>query len=483
MTSNNSYKLNELTESLINSNIIYFGWIRRVRMGASGTMAFIDIYDGTITGELKCVAEKENYKPIIKSKILEFDKLLDSSYLSPGSSVCVKGILVKSPDGTTQNFELKTSQLEVIGEIEDCQTYPIQKSCERNLMALRKLPFMRMRSQLTQSLFRIRSSLLFVIHKFFHENNVVCTDPNILTSSDCEGAGEMFKITPQMFGENPVGLTVSSQLPLEALATGFRDVYTCQKSFRAEKSDTSKHLSEFLHIEYEGYFKTLDTLLEFTEKFIKTCIRETMDIRKAEFNFLKTKQVPLELHRTSDLVNKILDKDFVKLKHRDAVDLIRKLVKDKTQLPDESGKLKKVKVKVWPEYDGDLASDHEKILVTYFDSFVAVTHWPLGIKSFYMKQVDDESGECESFDLLAPSVGELFGGSMREWRYDKLDNEIKKRGMDVSSLQWYLDLRKLGSAPHGGWGLGFDRLLMLITGVSSVRDIVPFPVYWKYCPH
>ena len=145
--------------------------------------------------------------------------------------------------------------------------------------------------------------------------------------------------------------------------------------------------------------------------------------------------------------------------------------------------MKRVKVKEWPEYDGDLASEHEKILVKYFDNFVFVTHWPLKIKSFYMKQCDDESGECESFDLLAPCVGEMFGGSMREWRFDNLNNEIKRRNMDTKPINWYLELRKSGSAPHGGWGLGFDRLLMLITGVPSVRDIVPLPVYYQHCPY
>jgi len=453
-------------------------------MGGSGTLAFIDIYDGTKIGELKGIASIETYKPLdTENPVLKFEQLLDSSFLSPGCTVEVLGKLVKSPEGATQKFELQISKLELIGGIEDCQKYPIQKSCERNLMALRKYPFMRMRSQVTQSLFRIRSSLLYVIHKFFHEHNVVCTDPNILTSSDCEGAGEMFRIAPQMFGEKPVGITVSSQLPLEALINGFRDVYTCQKSFRAEKSDTSKHLAEFLHVEYEGCFKTLDTLLDFTETFIKTCIRETLDIRKEDFDYLDSSQSPTELQGTRTMLTKILDKKFVKIKHREAVDLIRKLVTDKAQLPDDAGVMKRVKVKEWPEYDGDLASEHEKILVKHFEGFVAVTHWPLTIKSFYMKQCDDDSGECESFDILAPSVGELFGGSMREWRFDKLDNEIKKRQMDVESLQWYLDLRKSGSAPHGGWGLGFDRLLMLITGVPSVRDVVPFPVYWKYCPY
>jgi asparaginyl-tRNA synthetase len=486
-----SHTLNQLNnssslEKLYNTAIRFYGWIRRVRVGGGGTMVFIDIYDGSDIGVFMCVASSNKYytNGDNKYEVLSFDDLSDASKLSPGCAVVVDGILVKSPDKTTQKFEHQVYKLQVIGNVEDYQTYPIQKSSEKNFLSLRQMPFMRMKSQLVQSLFRIRSSLLFVIHSFFHEKGIICTDPNIITSSDCEGAGEVFKLSPQIFGKDySVGLTVSSQLPLEALATGLKEVYTCQKSFRAEKSDTSKHLAEFLHIEYEGYFITLDKLLTFTEEFVKFCIKETLRIRSPDFDFLESKFSPSELHGTREMLLNILEKDFIKIKHRDAVDLIRKLVQEKAKLPDDSGKLKRVKVKEWPEYDGDLSSEHEKILVKYYDGFVFVTHWPLKIKSFYMKQCDDESGECESFDLLAPSVGEMFGGSMREWRFDKLDSEIKKRHMDISPIQWYLDLRKSGSAPHGGWGLGFDRMLMLITGVPSVRDVVPFPVYYEHCPY
>ena len=230
---------------------------------------------------------------------------------------------MKSPEGTTQKFELKIDRLQVIGGADDYLTYPIQKSSEKHLMTLRQMPFMRMRTQMVQSLFRIRSTLLFSIHSYFHEKGVVCTDPNILTSSDCEGAGEMFKVTPQMFGsDSSVGLTVSSQLPLEASAMGFKDVYTCQKSFRAEASDTCKHLAEFVHIEYESYFITLENLLDFTEDFVKHCIRETLSIRKEDFDFLESNFSAKELHGTRDMLSILLEKDFIKIKHRDAVDLI-----------------------------------------------------------------------------------------------------------------------------------------------------------------
>ena len=477
---------NDILGKKINLN----GWLKRIRIGGNGDIIFIDIYDGTCIEPLMCLVSKDKYDNSIQIseidnnyKHLCYNEIMQTNIISPGSSISVEGYLVMSPQEASQDFEFNIEKLFLIGNIEDFTKFPIQKSSEKNLLCLRKYPFMRMRSQLIQSLFRIRSSLLFSIHEFFNNEGVICTDPNIITSSDCEGAGEVFKINSDIFTDTKqIGLTVSSQLPLEALAVGFNSVYTCQKSFRAEKSDTSKHLAEFLHIEYESYFITLDDLLDFTENFIKKCLLSTIEKRSDDFNFLDSKFSPPELHGNCNYIRELVSKKFIRITHTEAVNLIRKLVKDKESLPDDSGKIKRVKVKEFPEYDSDLSSEHEKILVTYYNNFVFVTHWPRKIKSVYMKQCDD-SELCESFDLLAPKVGEMFGGSMREWRYDKLYNEIKKRGMDIDPIKWYLDLRKNGSAPHGGWGLGFDRMLMLLTGVSSVRDIVPLPVYYQHCPY
>merc|ERR1711972_994367 len=293
------------------------------------------------------------------------------------------------------------------------------------------------------------------------------------------------------------GLAVSSQLPLEATISGFTKVWTAQKSFRAEKSDTSKHLAEFLHVEYEEAFTTLDDLLAFTEKFVKFLIEYVFKCCKINFDFLHSKLAPDDVRPTRDILLDCVSRPFIRIKHCDAITLIQSLIKDKAVLPDGQGKMKRVKVDEFPTPGADLASEHEAILVQYFGflalpeeiraewiakgkaekevgSFVFVTHWPIAIKSFYMKQCDDGSGECESFDLLAPRVGEMFGGSMREWRYEKLSDEIARRQMDLQPLQWFLDLRKTGSTPHGGWGMGFARLCMLLTGVPSVRDVVPF---------
>jgi len=288
---------------------------------------------------------------------------------------------------------------------------------------------------------------------------------------------------------------------LEATITGFTKVWTAQKSFRAEKSDTSKHLAEFFHVEYEEAFTSLGELMAFTEKFVKFLIEYVYARCAADFDFLGSKLAPDDVRPTRELLRACASHPFARIKHCDAIALIQRLIKDKAVLPDGTGKLKRVKVAEFPTHDSDLASEHEAILVQYFGfmalpeetraewiakgeaqqevgAFVFVTHWPLPIKSFYMKQCDDGSGECESFDLLAPRVGELIGGSMREWRYAKLSAELIRREMDLSPLQWFLDLRQSGSCPHGGWGMGLARLCMLLTGVPSVRDVTPFPVYY-----
>jgi len=282
--------------------------------------------------------------------------------------------------------------------------------------------------------------------------------------------------------QTDVGLTVSSQLPLEAMAMGTGAVYTCQKSFRAEKSDTNKHLAEFLHVEYEQYFLTLEELTSQAERFVKHVIGKVLDVCQPQYRFLSQKHAaPAEFHGHADYLRSLLDKPFVRIKHADAIALMLQDLKDKVQTTNDQGKQVRLKFKVLPKQGEDLGSEHEKYLVKKFGTFVFVTHWPSDIKSFYMKQVGD--GTCESFDLLAPLVGELFGGSMREWRYDVLMERMQAKQMEIGPLQWYVDLRLDGTAPHGGWGMGFDRLVMFLTNVSSVRDIVPYPVYYTHCPY
>ena len=510
-------------DDIIDKLIKFYGFVRRIRK--SKDIIFIDLYDGTTTSILICVVSMEFYqgKDFVETKessldelgedtkyfeTLDFDMLYLAEHISDGCAVVIDGKLVSSLPGKKQDFELQTHRIRIIGSIDDHTKYPISKSSEKHLTVLRQLPFMRVRAPIMQSIFRITSILELQIHEFMVEHDVVKIDPSIITTSDCEGAGETFKVIPHIFSKDstgceiPVGLTVSSQLPLESSICGFSHVYTSQKSFRAEKSDTHKHLAEFLHIEYEGAFMTLKLLLSFTEELVKDVISKTLLRCSKDFDFLESKSAPVDIKSTRELLQELLEKPFIQIKYCDAVDLITRLVADRYLLPDDSGEMKRVKLEKLPIKGEDIGSEHEKLLVKYFGwiscseeeqklklegkkefgSFVFLTHWPLRIKSFYMKQCD-ESDESESFDLLAPRVGELFGCSMREWRYDKLCEEIERRHMDIRPLQWFIDLRKSGSMPHGGWGLGFARLATLITGVPSVRDTVYFPVYYGHCPY
>jgi asparaginyl-tRNA synthetase len=530
-------RLSELSK-YIGQYVRVHGWVYSTR-DQGGALVFVDL-DQDATGPVRLVAHPkcapDEDVPVYGSiqmigetetddeqfyQLLTFDEMRETQHLSIGCSIQVDGLVCQAPDRATQDFELKIIQLRVIGGVADPSKYPIQKTILKKLVSLRSLYHERFRAPLPQRLMITRSEALFAVHEFFHRpvKPVPCCDPSIMTSSDCEGAGEMFVVSPQFFstgaiaamdkiekgekgekgdkGEkttedvdpktdyHKVGLTVSSQLPLEAIAMGTGKVYTCQKSFRAEKSDTTKHLAEFLHVEYEEYFIEggLQGLMDYTEEFVKYLIQTVIVRCKAEYDFFDSdKTSPPELHGHRDFLRSLLDKPFIRIKHRDAIQMMQDDLKDKVQVKSQfTGKMVRLKFKEFPKQGEDLGAEHEKYLVDKFGTFVFVTHWPSDIKSFYMKQVGD--GTCESFDLLAPLVGELFGGSMREWRYDVLEKGMKDRGMDPSSIQWYVDLRKDGTAPHGGWGMGFDRLVMLLTGVGSVRDVVPYPVYYGHCPY
>lgn len=542
-------KLAALTEADIGKYVKLHGWVYSVRIGGAGSLCFVDVGDGTTVAPIRCLASNAEdagsyaYKGTGVASLLtdanndeayysrlSFDEMCTASSLCLGCSVMILGYVAAPPEGTTQSLEVKILELFVMGGVADPNAYPIQKSILKKPLALRGHPHARFRAPLLQQLMLIRAQALFAVHEFFHNEGVPLLDPNIMTANDCEGAGEVFKISPQMFGkleaeeptkkktktkkkmggdeaepeeeeklvseeakeeESPpkdeeksaeVGLTVSSQLPLEAIAMGTGSVYTCQKSFRAEKSDTNKHLAEFLHVEYEEYFITLDDLVDQAERFVKHVVTTVLDRCQPQYTFLNQKHAaPPEFHGHAEYLRSLLDKPFVRIRHADAIDIMIQDLKDKVQVTNDQGKTARLKFKEMPKQGEDLGSEHEKYLVQKFGTFVFVTHWPSAIKSFYMKQVGD--GTCESFDLLAPLVGELFGGSMREWRYDVLENMMKAKSMDMAPLQWFVDLRKDGTAPHGGWGMGFDRLVMFLTNSASVRDIVPYPVYYGHCPY
>ena len=548
-------RLSQLSPALIGTTVKLHGWIYSTRTQGAGSLQFLDLGDGSSVTPTRCIAERppdgggaegeEDGGPPAHHYYygstnllaqdaaagdeteygrLSFDELTQASSLSVGCSVMLFGYVAEPPPGTTQSHEIRVIELFLIGGVDDASRYAIQKSVLKKPLALRGLPHARFRAPLVQQLMRIRSEALYAVHEFFHGRGVPLLDPNVLTASDCEGAGEIFKVTPQFFHHQPagdepkkkakkggggkdgsdeaaaadeeaprdeveegaaveVGLTVSSQLPLEAIAMGTGAVYTCQKSFRAEKSDTNKHLAEFLHIEYEEYFINLDGLLDQAEAFVKHVIRTVVDRCREQYDFLDGRATaPPEFHGHRDYLVGLLDKPFVRITHAEAIDAMLQDLRDKVKTVNAQGKEVKLKFKEkQPRHGEDLSSEMEKYLVQKYGTFVFVTHWPSAIKSFYMKQCGD--GTCEAFDLLAPLVGELFGGSMREWRRRELETVMKGKRMDFRPLQWFVDLRGDGTAPHGGWGMGFDRLVMFLTNAQSVRDVVPYPVYYGHCPY
>jgi asparaginyl-tRNA synthetase len=394
--------------------------------------------------------------------------------------------MVRSP-AKGQEFEVlvKEGDLELLGGVE--KDYPIMKA-NVTFDYLRDHAHLRARTRTFSSIYRIRHRMMMATHEFYDCEGFLLLDPNIITTSECEGGAGVFQITEKdisvpgdlkcidkttkydwskdHFGK-PVYLTVSSQLQLEALAMSMGRVYTVNKSFRSEHSTTHKHVSEFTHLEIEQCFTSLEDLMNIAERFVKFVMKSVLEHNRkdlvllensAKFNEALDKNV---LERYSSVTNC----DFVKIKYADAIQLMNR----------EPKKLSKL-----PVYGEDVSSEHEKYLTDHFGCPVFLTHWPIAIKSFYMKQLDD--GTCESFDLLMPyRVGELIGASQRETSYDKLVAMMDKKGVKQEPLKFYTDLRKYGSCPHGGFGLGCDRLLMLLTGVHNIKDVIPFPVSYQNC--
>lgn len=378
-----------------------------------------------------------------------------------GCSVKVRGIIKEHPKRKGV-LEIHVSQMWLIGGIGDPGAYAMQGQLLKEVTKLRRTEYthVRFRSPHIKALLQVRAALLTFIPRYFEDQECYWVDPAILTKSDCEGGGDMFSFVSDTFQGQKVSLTVSSQLPLEAMIYGFGDVFTMQKSFRAEHSDTPTHLSEFLHLERETAFITFTELMDGAEDFVKATLDYMLVKCASQLSFLKSDTKALK---------EIASTKFMRISHADAVDMMLSHEKEG-----------KVTFEVSPKQGADLRKEHEDYIVKHFGRPTFITKWPLAEKSFYMYQCED-GVTCDSFDLLVPKAGELFGGSMREWRKEKLEKEIAKRGMDTKDLQWFIDLRSLGSAPHGGWGMGVARMLMWITGATSVRDVVPYPVYYKHC--
>ena len=437
-------------QELINNNVTVCGWIRTAR--DSKNVAFIELNDGTSLKHLQIVVDKNSGIDL-------------SNILKIGSALKVEGKLVPS----AQNLvEIQASAVTLIGGAP--ADYPLQKKgCSREF--LRTMPHLRLRTNLYNAVFRIRSVAAASIHEFFQSKNFVYVNPPLITASDCEGAGEMFQVTTigynteykneadyyadDFFGRR-AGLSVSAQLEGETAAMAMGKIYTFGPSFRAENSNTPKHLAEFWHVEPEVAFAELPDVMKLAEEMVKYVIGSVLKKCDKEMAFLD-KFVENGL---VERLTKLISEDFAVVTYTEAIEILKNA---------------EVKFDYPVDWGCDLQTEHERYLAeTVFKKAVFVTNYPKEIKSFYMKQNADGK-TVAAVDLLAPGVGEIIGGSEREADYDKLLDAMKQRNMSLEPYSDYLDLRKYGSAPHGGFGLGFERLIMYITGISNIRDVVLYP--------
>ena len=444
------HELWEKEKDYIGADICVSGWIRSHR--DSKELGFIELSDGTSMKRLQVVYDKdtENFEEI--------------GSIPFGSSIEVQGILVQS-EGKNQSVELKAKRVRVLGKCD--ADYPLQPK-RHTKEFLRSIAHLRPRANLFQAVFRIRSVAALAIHEYFGKNGYVYFHAPILTASDCEGAGEMFEVTTlpldrlngkvdytkDFFGKR-TNLTVSGQLEAETFAMAFSKVYTFGPTFRAENSNTKTHAAEFWMIEPEIAFCDLDELMDIEEDMLKYIVSYTLEHAKDELLFLDKFQSPGLVQKLEDLVRST----FTRVTHEEVITIL----KNANQ-----------KWEFEPEYGEDIHKEHETYITEYFHGPVFITDWPKDIKAFYMKQNDDGK-TVRAVDLEVPLSGELMGGSQREEDFDKLVTRMKELNMDLDEMKWYMDLRRYGSVVHSGFGMGFERLLIYLTGVDNIRDVIPYP--------
>ncbi len=435
--------------------ILVQAWIRTKR-DAKG-FSFLEVNDGS------CL---KNLQVIVDQGTPGYDQLLEQG---TGASVSIQGSLVESP-GKGQKWEVQAHRAEVLGTA-DPETYPLQKKRHSDEF-LRGIAQLRPRTNKYGAMNRIRSDLSWSVHRYFHERGFFCVHSPVLTGSDCEGAGELFRVTAlepdrfsadskimeQDFFGKPAYLTVSGQLTAEVMACSLGKVYTFGPTFRAENSNTPRHAAEFWMIEPEVAFADLSAIIDLAEDLIKTVLGEVRTSRADDLE-LFARFVDKGLNQALD---KVLDSSFVRLPYAEAVTLLQ-----------EAGEKRSFEYPA--EYGMDLQTEHERYLVEeHFQRPVVVFDYPASIKPFYMR-VNDGGETVAAMDVLLPRVGEVVGGSQREERLDVLRRRMEAQGMNLEEYRWYLDLRRYGTVPHSGFGLGFERLLMLMTGVHNIRDVLPFP--------
>ena len=445
-------ELFEKTEEYIGKKVTLEGWIKNHRKQKE--FGFISFSDGTFFTQVQIVYD---------NKLSNFE---DIQKLHVGSSIRVEGTVVESPK-EGQAFEIQADSVELVG---DCpEDYPIQPK-KHSREFLREQAYLRPRTNLFQAVFRVRSVAAYAIHKYFQERGYVYFHAPLITASDCEGAGEMFQVTTldldrvadsgkvdyskDFFGK-PAALTVSGQLQAETFALAYKKTYTFGPTFRAENSNTKTHANEFWMIEPEISFCDLEGDMDIMEDMLKFVVKYVLDNCKEEMTFCDQFVEKGLLEK----LNKLVTSDFVRIDHEEVIKILKEA---------------KVKWEFEPEYGEDIAKEHEKYITEYFNGPGFIKNWPKDIKAFYMKQNEDGK-TVAAVDLEVPGAGELMGGSQREESYEKLAARMDELGMEKEGLDWYLNLRKYGGCVHSGFGMGFERLLIYLTGVENIRDVIPFP--------
>jgi asparaginyl-tRNA synthetase len=443
----------DINEKLIGQTLTISGWIKNHRKQAN--FGFISLTDGT------CL---KNLQVVYDDKLADFNKI---TKLHIGSSIEVTGKLVKS-EGSGQDFELKLVTYQLLG---DCpEDYPIQPK-RHTKEFLRSVAYLRPRTNLFNAVFRVRSVAAMAIHEYFQNNHYVYVHTPLITTADCEGSDQMFKITTlnlnklpmldghvdmskDLFGRQAF-ITGSGQLHGETFAHAYKKIYTFGPTFRTENSNTKTHANEFWMIEPEICFCDLDHLMDIEEDFLKYIVQYVLEKCPDEIALFDN-YVEKGL---KDRLTKLINSKFVRIDHHEAIDLLKK-----------SG----IKWEFTPDYDADIAKEHEKYLTEHFNGPVFIKNWPKDIKAYYMK-VNPDNKTCAAVDLEVPGSGELMGGSQREENYAKIVKRMQEMGVQTKDMDWYLNLRKYGTTIHSGFGMGFERLIMYLTGMDNIRDVIPYP--------
>ncbi|MDR2962181.1 MAG: asparagine--tRNA ligase [Bacteroidales bacterium] len=466
-----------LTSQNIDTEILIKGWVRNFR--GNNFVLFVALNDGSSLQNLQIVFDREKHNTEALKQI------------TVGSSLSVFGKLVRS-EGKGQSVEVQAETFEVLG-LADADEYPLQPK-KHSLEFLREIGHLRFRSNTFGAITRVRHAMIYAVHTFFTERGFYNIHTPIITGSDCEGAGQMFRVSTldaknpplteagevdysQDFFGRETNLTVSGQLEVELACMAMSKVYTFGPTFRAENSNTSRHLAEFWMIEPEVAFNTIEENMDLAEEFLKYLIRYALDNCREDLEFLQErltqeeKSKP-ESERSMPLIEKlefVLANEFERLTYTEAIGILQ------NSKPAQKGQFK-YEVK---GFGTDLQSEHERYLVEkHFKKPVILTGYPKEIKAFYMKQNPDGC-TVAAMDVLFPQIGEIIGGSERESDYEKLKNRIEEMGIPMKDMWWYLDTRRFGTAPHAGFGLGFERLMLFVTGMTNIRDVIPFPRYPK----